>query len=40
LCSTSGNYIFEDDNPPTALRARVVSYALAAYKVYIEKVIV
>ena len=27
----SGNYIFEDDSPPpTALRARVVSYALGA----------
>jgi hypothetical protein len=26
----SGNYIFEDDIPPTALSARVVSYALEA----------
>jgi hypothetical protein len=30
----SGYSIFEDDNrpPPTALRARVVSYAMGAYK--------
>ena len=28
----SGNYIVEDDNPPTALRANVVSYALGAYR--------
>ena len=27
---------FEDDNPLTALRARVLSYALGAYKVFIE----
>ena len=26
--------------PPTALRARVVSYALGAYKVFIESVVV
>jgi hypothetical protein len=30
----SGNYVFEDDTPPTALRARVKSYALGAYKVF------
>jgi hypothetical protein len=28
IAERSGNYIFEDDTPPTALRARVVSYAL------------
>jgi hypothetical protein len=26
----SGNYVFEDDTPPTVPRARVVSYALGA----------
>ena len=31
----SGNYVFEDDTPRTALRARVVSYTLGAYKVFI-----
>jgi hypothetical protein len=36
----SGNYFFEDDNPSTALRARILSYALGVYKAYIEKVIV
>ena len=30
----SGNYVFEDDTPPTALRARVVIFALGAYKVF------
>jgi len=33
--------VSEDDNPsPMALSARVVSYALGTYKVYIERVIV
>jgi hypothetical protein len=36
----SGNYVFEDDRPLTALRTRVVSYALGAYKVFIESVVV
>jgi hypothetical protein len=27
----SGNYRFDDDTPPTALRKRVVSYALGAF---------
>ena len=36
----SGNYIFEDDTPPTALRVRVVSYALGAYKVFIESFVI
>ena len=31
----SGNYVFEDDTPPTAITARVVSYALGAYQVFI-----
>ena len=36
----SGNYVFEDDTPPTALRARVVSHALKAFKVFIESLVV
>ena len=36
----SGNYIFELDIPPTVFRARVVSYALGASKVFIESVVV
>ena len=36
----SGNYVFEDKTPPTALRARFVSYALGADKVFIESVVV
>ena len=33
IVECSGNQVFEDDNPLTALRARVVSYFLGAYKV-------
>ena len=33
-------YVFEEDTPSTALRARVVSYALGAYKVFTESVVV
>ena len=36
----SRNCVFENDNVPTALKARVLSYALGAYKVNIERVIV
>ena len=36
----SGNYIFGDDTPPTALRVRVVIYALGTYKVFIEWAVV
>ena len=36
----SGNYIFEDDTSPTALRERVVSYALGTYKVFIDSDVV
>jgi len=35
----SGNYVFEDDDPPKTFRARVVSYVLEAFKVYIERMI-
>ena len=37
---SSVNYVFEDDKPPTPLRARVLSYALGAYKVLIDRAIV
>jgi hypothetical protein len=36
----SGNYVFEDKTPPTALRASFVSYALGVDKVFIESVVV
>ena len=36
----SRNYVFKDDKPPTAFRARVISFVLGAYKVYIKMVIV
>ena len=36
----SENYIFDDYNPPTALRVRDVNYALGAYKVFIDRVFV
>jgi hypothetical protein len=32
--------MFEEDTPPTALRARVVSYALKLDKVFIESIVV
>jgi hypothetical protein len=40
LVESSENWIFEDDSPFTALRARVVIYDLGAYKVFIESVVV
>ena len=36
----SGNYVFEDNTPPRALRVTVVSKALGAHKAYIERMIV
>ena len=36
----SGNYVFENDKPPTPLRVNVVSYALETYKVFIDSVVV
>jgi hypothetical protein len=38
----SGNYVFEEDTPPPlkALKARVVSYSLRTYTVFIESVVV
>jgi hypothetical protein len=36
-----GNYVFEDENPPPiALRTRIVSYTLGAYKIFIESFVV
>jgi len=32
------NYVFENDNPTTALGASALSYALAVFKVCIERV--
>jgi hypothetical protein len=32
--------VFEDDNPLTALRARVVIYSLGACRVFIKSVVV
>ena len=33
---SSGNYTFEQETPPTVFRASVISYALGAYKIFIE----
>jgi hypothetical protein len=33
---SSENYTFEQDTPPRVFKARVISYALGAYKVSIE----
>jgi hypothetical protein len=32
--------VFEEDTPPTVLRARVASYALGAYKLFIESFVI
>jgi hypothetical protein len=37
---SSGNYIFEQEIRPTVFRARVISYALGAYTVFIESFVV
>ena len=36
----SGNYVLDGVKPPRAPRTRVVNYALEAYKVYIDSVVV
>jgi hypothetical protein len=33
IVESSGNYVFKDDKPPRAPRAKVVVYALGAYKI-------
>jgi hypothetical protein len=40
VVESSANYLFEDDKPPGAPRAKVVSYALGANKVCIDSVVV
>jgi hypothetical protein len=40
VVESSGNYVFKDDSSPRSPRAKVVSYALGAYKVFIVRVIV
>ena len=40
VVESSGNYVFKDDKPPRAPRAKVVSYALGAYKVFNDRVVV
>jgi hypothetical protein len=39
VAESTGNYVFEDDKPPTPLSARVASYVLGTYKVFIERVV-
>ena len=36
VVESSGNYMFEQDTPTTVFMARVISYALGVYKVFIE----
>jgi hypothetical protein len=41
IVERSGNYVFKDNNPPLiALRTRIVSYTLGAYKVFIQSFVV
>ena len=40
VVESSGNYVFKDDKPPRAPRAKVVSLALGAYKAFIDRVVV
>jgi hypothetical protein len=40
VVESSGKYVFKDSKPPKAPRAKVVSYALVAYKVLINRVVV
>ena len=40
VVESSGNYMFEQDNPPTVFRARVISSALGAYMVLMEEMLV
>jgi hypothetical protein len=40
IVESSGNYVYEDDKPPTPLKGRVLSCALGAYKVFIDSVVV
>jgi hypothetical protein len=40
VVKSSGNYMFEQDTPPTVFRARVISHALRAYMVLMEGILV
>ena len=40
IVECSGNYVFKDDKPPRVPKTKVVSYALGAYKVFNERVVV
>jgi hypothetical protein len=40
VVESSENYVLKDDKPPRAPRAKVVSYALGAYKVFIDGVVI
>jgi hypothetical protein len=40
VVESSGSYVFEDDNPPTPFRARVVISALGSYKIFLDSVVV
>jgi hypothetical protein len=40
VVESSGNYIFEQDIPPTVFRTRVISYALGAHMVLMEGMII
>ena len=40
VVESSGNYVVKEDKPPRAPRAKVVSSALGAYKVFIDRVVV
>jgi hypothetical protein len=40
VVESSGNWVFEDDKPPRAPRAKVVSYTLGAYKVFTDSFVV
>jgi hypothetical protein len=40
IVKSSGNEVLEDNNLPAPLRARVISYALGAYQVFIDSVVV
>ena len=40
VVESSVNYVFKYDEPPRVPRAKVVSYALGAYKVFIDRAVV
>ena len=40
VVESSRNYVFKDEKPPRAPRAKVVSYTLGTYKVFIVRLVV